>query len=328
MNRKYDVISFGSAALDIFIRTNDFLVRKEPKFINKRGLCFPFGLKNRIEKLEVSSGGGGTNVAATFVNHGLNTAYCGVMGNDWAGNEVFHELQRRGIDTSLITRIENIQTNTSVIFSLSNDRTIFISRSASQYLNKKNIPWKKLKTDWIYLAPLSGKLLNIFGPLVEFAFRNKIKIMANLGIGQLKLNKRSLKLLLDKIDIVLLNQEEASLLTSVPYTAEKKLFNHLDEIIKGLAIMTKGKKGVIASDGEYIWKAKSLLAKKIIEKTGTGDAFGAGFLVEIIKGKDVSSALQFGIANAHSCLGALGAKNGLLKKNQCFKKVKIIKKKL
>ncbi len=324
---KYDVITFGSATLDVFLKTRNFAFCKEKKFLSQKAVCFPFGSKADINDLAFRTGGGGTNAGVTFVLQGLKTAYCGMLADDFSGSEILKDLKRFGVDSSLIFKTDKAPTNFSVIFSWGTDRTAFVWRGASELLKWGNVPQNKIKTRWLYLAPFSGKLVSLFEPLVNFAHKNKIKVFANLGNTQIDLGIKRLKPILKKIDIVLLNQEEASLLTKIEYQEEKKVFKKLDDWIDGLAIMTKGRKGVVASDGNYLYRAESLPAK-IVDKTGAGDAFGSGFLSQILKGGNIEIALQFGAANAASCIQALGAKQGLLQKGQVWRKIKVIKKKL
>jgi len=310
---KFDIITFGSATLDIFLKTRQFDIKSIKKFITKKGVCFPFGSKVDIKDLYFFTGGGGTNTAAFFALQDLKTGYCGMIGNDFAGQEALQDLKRFKVDTKFVLKTKKAATNLSVIFSWGKDRTAFVWRGASEQLLKTHIPWKNLKTKWFYLAPLSGKLCSIFKPIIDFTYKNNIKVFVNPGNTQIKLGLKKLKPILSKIDILLLNQEEASLLTGIDYKKEKQIFKKLDELVPGIAIMTKGEKGAIVSDGNYLWQAKASKIK-VIEKTGAGDAFGSGFLASYIKNQDIEQALQFGIANSVSCIQKPGAKQGFLKR--------------
>lgn len=323
----YDIITFGSATLDIFSKSKDFVIKPIKKFITQKGACFPFGSKVDVERVRFFSGGGGTNTAASFANQGFRVAFCGTIGNDFAGHQILKELKDFKAGAGLIKKTNKGVTNLSMIFSLGRDRTCFVWRDASERLAKKEIPWRKLKSHWFYFAPLSGKLSLLFEPLVNFAKKNNIKVFANPGNSQIGLGIKKLVPILEKIDILLLNQEETSSLTAIPYQQEKKVFQKLDELIPGIAIMTKGSRGAVVSDGNYLWQARTPKVK-VIEKTGAGDAFGSGFLASYVKNQDIGQALQLGIANSCACIQKVGAKQGLLKKGQPWKKVKVVKTKL
>ncbi|MGB9743203.1 MAG: carbohydrate kinase family protein [Minisyncoccales bacterium] len=324
-----DIITFGSATRDIFLQSKTFKIVGEKKFITGKGLYLSLGSKIEIKNIYFSTGGGGTNTAATFANQRFRTAYCGIVGNDPAGEEVIRDLKRHKIESQFVLKTRKKPTNLSVVLtSDGQERTILVYRGASEELAKKAIPWSKLKAKWFYLAPLSGKLCRLFEFLVDFAQKNKIKIMVNPGNSQLALPKRVLERILKKIDILALNQEEASLLTNISYFQEEKIFKKIDEICPGIAIMTKGPAGVVVSDGQYLYQAVPPKSK-VVDRTGAGDAFNSGFLSGFIQSQGhIPYAIQLGIANSSACLQEIGAKNGLLKKNQKWPKVKVKIKKL
>ena len=85
----------------------------------------------------------------------------------------------------------------------------------------------------------------------------------------------------------------------------------------GWIVMTRGPKGVFASNGKTLWKAGIFPEKKVVDRTGAGDAFGAGFAVGLIRSKgDVLYALRLGSANATSKVEHQGAKGGLLTRDE------------
>lgn len=322
----YEIITFGSATKDIFLKAREFQLLKNKKFITGKGVCFNLGSKIDINEIFFSSGGGGTNSAATFANQGFKVAYCGSVGNDLAGQEIIEQLNNFGVDTKFITKSQNKPTNHSIVLTgVGDERTILVYRGASEDLKKENIPWDDLQTKWIYIAPLSGELCHMFEDIIDFSVRNKIRIALNPGACQLALPGKVLRRALSKVDILLLNQEEASILTKIAYSKEKEIFKKLDQICPGIAIMTKGEKGVTISDGRYLYRA---VGKKIKsgDKTGAGDAFGSGFVAGFIQSNgDVEFATQLGFGNGVACLKHFGAKTGLLKKGEKFVKVKITK---
>ena len=322
----FDIITFGSATWDIFLRPKKFQIVKDKKFIRAKGLCFDLGSKVDIEDTYFSSGGGGTNTAVAFSKQGFKAAYCGMVGNDISGEEIVEELKKLGVETRFILKTKLKPTNHSVVLSLpKKDRTILVYRGASDLLSKKDIPLEKLRAKWFYLAPLSGKLSKLSETIVNFAYKNKIKIAINPGNTQLSLSKKTLKRIFKKVDILILNQEEASLLTKIPYQKEKEIFKEIDNMCSGIAVMTKGSEGVVVSARNNLYRAKPLKLK-VVNQTGAGDSFASGFVSGFIKSKgNIKFAIQLGTANAVSCLQKWGAKQGLLKKNEKFRKVEVLK---
>lgn len=322
----FDIITFGSATQDIVVKPKNLTVLKYGKdFSTGQGVCFPLGSKIEIDQIIFSNGGGGTNTAATFALQGFKTAYCGTVGQDFSGEEIIKELKKLKINTNFISQTNKKTTNRSIIiFNSGQDRTIFAYRGASELMEKKDVPWGKLKTKWLYLAPLSGLLCDTFEDIMNFAHENKIKIAVNPGMAQLSLP--NFPEIVKKIDVLILNQEEASFLTKIPFEKEKEIFKKIDELCPGVALMTKGSEGILVSDGKYIYSAKPHPDRKVVDTTGAGDSFASGFICDFIRyNGDIEKSIQFGMANSEGCLSEIGAKNGLLKKGQKFERVPVEK---
>lgn len=320
----YDIITFGSAAQDIYIKSKKF-------FTAGNNICVPPGLKTEVDDLAIFSGGGGTNTAATFAKQGFRAAYCGMVGQDPFGRLVAEELKKLKISCDLLKATGKRSTNISVFLTYpGKDRTILVYRGASDLLSKKDIPWSEIKdAKWFYLAPFGGKLADLTGVLIDFAKENGIKVALNPGYNQLTFPQKTLKEILRKVDILILNREEASLLTGIPQQKEKEIFRKIDELTKGISIMTKGGEGVVVSDGKNLFRARSLASSlrwKIVDATGAGDAFGSGFVSGFLKSKgDIEYSMQLAMANATFNLLKRGAKDGLLEKNQKWPKIKVSK---
>jgi len=322
----FDIITFGSATQDIFLQPGSFKIIQEKKFITGKGLCLSLGSKIQVKDIYFSSGGGGTNTAVAFSRQGFKAAFCGMVGNDPAGKEAVKELEKNKVDIGLVQKTDRKPTNHSVVLSPGNEeRTILVYCGASGELSAKNIPWQKIKAKWLYLAPLSGKLCSIFEKTVDFAVKNNMKIALNPGHTQLSMPLKKLVRILKKVDVLILNQEEACFLSGIPFNKEKEIFKKIDDLCPGIAVMTKGPFGVLVSDGKNIYQSSALKVRPI-DRTGAGDAFAAGFISSLIRDKsDIEKAVQLGIANSSACLKELGAKKGLLFSNQKFLKVKVKK---
>ena len=326
----YDIVTFGSAVRDTYIslKNEKNFVLKDRRLVEGKCLSFPVGSKIEAKEMYVSSGGGGTNTAATFAKQGFKTAYVGKIGMDKRGEALVEELRDIGINTNFIAKDEKHRTAYSLVISLdSGERTILVYRGASDHLNRKEIPWKEIKkARWFYLAPFSGKLAKLTKFLIDFAYENKIKVAFNPGYNQLDLPQSTLRHILKRTDVLILNKEEASKLTKISYQKEEKIFRQIDEWVGGITIITKGKKGATAFENGNLY-CVPILKRKVIDRTGAGDSFGAGFVSYFMRQKNIEKALQLAIANSAFCLQKRGAKEGLLKKGQKYPKVKITRKK-
>lgn len=320
----FDVVTFGSATQDIFVRSKEFKLIDSPEFLIGKALAVGAGEKVYVEELVFASGGGGTNCAATFALQGIGVYYVGLVGNDLAGRNIIKDLHQLGVGADFVKITNKANTPVSIILSVPDgERSILVYEGASHLLRKEDVPWEKIKkARWFYVSGLSGESSKVFPEIINFAKENNVKIAANPGHDQLGKDLEILKSLLGKIDILIVNSEEASLITGIDYKQEEEVFKKFDELAPGIAVITGGKKGAAVSDGENIYRA-GIPESGYTDRTGAGDAFASGFVSAIINGESVESAIQFATANATSCVQQLGAKNGLLKKGEWGKWEKI-----
>ncbi|MDD5032737.1 MAG: carbohydrate kinase family protein [Candidatus Pacebacteria bacterium] len=313
----FDVITFGSATYDLFMASDKLVAIDDEKFATKKGLCVPLGSKIHIDSVFASMGGCGTNAACTFSEQGLKTAYFGSVGKDVFAEAVKKELSRHGVSLELLEETDKYPTAFSVVLSLPNvDRSILEKYGACHELTKEDIPFEKLGAKWFYVSSLSANSHEMLVPLMEFAEKSGIKVASNPA-GSLKNEKDTeiLKTVLDKIDILILNQEESAELAGVDYKDEKGIFKKLDEMVKGIAVMTKGPDGVVVSDGKDLYSA-GIPESEMVDRTGAGDSFGSAFVSGFIENGSIEYAIQLGTANATSNMQDFGATTGLLKKGE------------
>ena len=328
---KFDVITIGSATRDGFFEGIDFLSVEGKCFVANKGICLPLGSKVRVPEVHFFTGGSATNTAVSFARQGLKTAIVCRVGDDVSGKTIIEEQKREKIVTQFIQKDCTVPTAYSVIFlTPSGERTILSYKGCAEKLTVKKIPWKKIQTRWLCIGSL-GKEKNILKKIIQFAVSKNIKLAINPGWHEINWLKKNPKWI-DKFEIFICNQEEAAYFTGISYNKEKKVFKKLDDLVKGIVVMTKGEDGVSVSDGKTLWKAKVLKKKRVIDVTGAGDAFASAFISTFVRKnkineKVVEEAIRIGIANAFSVIKHIGTKPGILYKKDIkrFKNLKIQK---
>jgi ribokinase len=304
----YDVISIGSATIDAFAQT-------DKKFLNKGRFSFPVGAKLLIRNLDLHIGGGGTNTSVGFSRMGLKTAYVGKMGKGENSDRIVNFLKKEKIDTSLVCR-EHGRTGFSVVLDAKgSDRTILVFKGSNDNLCYNDIKLKRVKTKWIYSSSMVGKSFYGLERIIKWAHKNKIKVAFNPSSYQCKKGIKFLREILKKLDVLILNDEEARLL--VRKKEIKDLLISLQKFGPKIVVITQGAKGAYCFDGWKFYYTKPHNIK-IVETTGAGDAFGCGFVTGMIKKGDVKFALKLGVTNAESVIRHVGAKNKLLRFNEAL----------
>ncbi|KKR10338.1 MAG: PfkB family kinase, nonfunctional [Parcubacteria group bacterium GW2011_GWA2_39_18] len=309
----FDIISIGTATRDMFCIGTPFVEVESEKFKTLKGLCLSYGSKVELPNVLFTTGGAGTNAAVAFARAGFKTACLSRIGSDPGGNAILDELEKEGVDSKYFQIDKEKFTAYSIIFLTSEgERTILSYKGAGEHLSEKEIPWEEIKkTNWFYLDSLGGNK-ELLRQLLEFAKVHNIKIASNPGARELKILKEN-KDWLKNYDIFTLNQEEASDLTRINYKNEKEIFDELDRLVGGVVVMTKGPRGAVVSDGKNRFSVGIFKEKKLIDRTGAGDAFASAFVSGFIKTDGIEQSIKWGSANSTSVVEHIGAKEGILK---------------
>ncbi len=328
----YDVITVGTATRDVFLTSSFFRVISDKKHFIKNGFptgeaqCFALGGKIEIAKPILTTGGGAANAAVAFSRQGLKTAALIKIGRDESAKNILDELNREKVSVLTVEDIEKGTAFSTVLLAPGGERTILVYRGASENLKTQEIPFQKLNARWAYIVP--GKIsLPVIEKIFSHFYKNETLIAFNPSKHFVKLGIKRLKPLLAKSKAVILNREEASYLTGVDYRKEKEIFKKLDDITPGIVVMTDGPNGVLVSDGRRVFKAGVFKEKKVVDRTGAGDAFGSGFVAGLVQKKEVCEkglcrisnveyAIRLGSANATSVIEKIGAKAGILTKRE------------
>ena len=267
--RKYDVITVGSATVDCFVDLPVDIKKIKP------------GSKLLIDKIDLLTGGGGTNVAVGLARCGLKTGFIGEVGDDHSSRIIKHELEKECVDF-IVKQHSRHQTAYSVILeSRGKDRSILVYKGASSYLHKDEVPKDRLNTAWFYFASVMGASFKTMEYLAGFARKNNIKVFFNPSSYMVKQGKNFLKNVLSATTILSLNKEEAQILLKSRSKDVKTLLKGLQSLGPEICILTDGSKGTTSYDGKIFYSRKG---KKtgIVDTTGAGDAFGSNSVHPLI----------------------------------------------
>ena len=261
----------------------------------------------------MTTGGGAANAATTFARQELKTGALIRVGADAFGDAIVDHLRHERI-TPFAVRDTHVGTGYStILLTPGGERTILVYRGASEGLAKNEVPFRKLSARWAYVAPGTTPFPVMREILASLKARGT-KLAFNPSKSYLSLGDMKTKELFGMLDVVIMNREEASYLTGVAYKNERGLFKKLDQLTPGVAVMTDGPNVALVSDGKYLYKAGIFKEKKLVDRTGAGDAFGSGFVAGLLQKNDITYALRLAAANATSVVESVGAEEGILTK--------------
>lgn len=217
----YDIITIGGATHDVFVRSNlAKVLRVKDEESETALLCYNYGAKVNVDHIFHTVGGGATNTAVSFSRMGLKTATVVRVGDDDSGNVVLDHLASANVDTLLCQKTPGLSTGYSVILtSYEGERTVLTSRGANNALTFEDLDLPQIaQAKWIYIASLGGESQAILDPLAEFCHEHGVKIAFNPGISQIRRGLAGLQKVLQEVEILVLNREEAAELSGVNFS--------------------------------------------------------------------------------------------------------------
>lgn len=304
------IVCIGKATQDVFLKDDEFDPHTEGKVAYTH---LPLGAKLDIDDLEFATGGNATNVAVTLSRQGLHAEYLWTLGYDPASEAVLKELDREGVLTNHVYQHETYRAGySSILIATNGERTILNHAGKSTNADGDNLDLSVVKdADWIYPTALAKGGVELLRKIIDTAQEYEVKVMLNPAGTELA-KPAKLKSLLESVDVVCLNKEEAEMLVEGSTTEE--LVHHLLRYVP-VVIVSDGPRGVVASDGKTMIKAGMYQDVKVVDRTGAGDAFASGFLSQWIQGKSLKESIIFASANSTSVVTKIGAKAGILHKN-------------
>ncbi|MGI5825915.1 MAG: carbohydrate kinase family protein [Patescibacteria group bacterium] len=302
----FDVITFGTATLDVFLRSPGMEVETNN---GEKDICVRHGAKLEVNEIYFESGGGGTNSAITFARQGLKVASVVQIGSDFAGEKVLADLSGDGVDVGLVDVEKSIYTDYStILWAGDGGRTILIYRGSTK-LEVENVPWEKLDTKWFYVSSLEGNL-EIVKRLAELGK----PIAWNPGGRELK-QREEVFSLLPHITQLNVNKEEMMELLEVEKINDiKDLLKEAQKLPCRYVVITDDRRGAYLwnREAQVWWHSGIFEDSKRFETTGAGDSFGSGLVSGLIKGETLENCLYLAAANSSSVVSQVGAKKGIL----------------
>ncbi len=312
---RFDIVTIGSITFDIFLKGFKYDIVKNKKFISQKGLALDYSSKTGVDQLEYHSGGGALNTGVLFSNFGLKTAIISRLGNDFAAQIIRERIKEcQKLDFSLLQTDDRFSTAASCILVTGDgEKTILSYKGCGANLNEEEMPFSQIQTKVLYLGSASGNK-NIIQKSFDYKKKNPFTILAsNPGNKDLEILKKHPSWL-KGYDIFIINQNEAAYLSDIPYKKEKQIFQWLIWHTNGICIITQGPKGLMAYDRKNIYHT-GVYDVKVIDSTGAGDAFSAGFTAGYILKNDIIYSLKLGLANASQVIQKIGANSNVLKPN-------------
>jgi len=290
------VLCIGDVMLDVIARIN-----VSPQKIN-------FG-SDTASRISTSSGGAAGNVAAWLTRTDACSTIVSHVGDDPAGAAIVAEFDALGVSHGDLVIPGETSGVVVVLVDSSGERTMFPDKGANSRLTVAALP--DLGTfQAVYISGYA--LLNPLARDGVLAMIEKIK--ANglpiyfdpASVGAMKdVTDKELHNWFSMMDVLFLNEEESIYLTG-SVDIERALDYMLD--FSQVVVIKRGSAGAIAKVRGFDSISVPAIAKSIVDTTGAGDSFAAGFIASFLQNHDLTAALQAGSELAAGCVAIVGAR--------------------
>lgn len=318
-----DILCVGDALVDIFLQ----IPKDNPHFgldKEKNKLFIDYGYKIGIEDYIKDIGGNACNTAVGLARLGKNVGLCAEIGKDEFSNFIIGNLANENINTTLINQNPNKKTSFSVSLNYLGERTLLVEHVQRPH----NFNFQNSSARFVYLTSLGNDWQNAYQNTLDFVKQTKSKLAFNPGTLQIDDRERLIMEIIGNTDYLFLNKQEAEKLLYGKDTKLEKSKTDIKKLLFGLKSLSA--KNVILTDsynGSYIQDEQNniyhleIIKVEVIEKTGAGDAYTAGFLGAILNNQSILDAMRWGSVNASSVVGKIGAQDGLLTKSDIIEKL-------
>ena len=313
MNKK--ILGIGNAIVDVLAKVDEeFLIKRNfikgsMKLINKSEFE---DLKKNIKIEKIVAGGSVANTMSGIAYLKGNPSFIGKINSDSFGEIYKKSLEDINVKFPYFQKNENLSTGASIILiTPDSERTMCTFLGISSHLSESDINENNiLDNEIIFLEGYlwdKGISEKMFKRAINLAKKNKVKIAMSLSdIFCVTRHKEDFyNLLKNDLDILIGNENEINELTN-----EKNLLDSINQLkeLKKLIIVTRSENGSVAIKNNEVINCDSTKVDKILDLTGAGDLFAAGFLKEYLEKSEIKKCLMTGAILAAKVIQKIGAR--------------------
>ncbi len=289
-----DAIGFGALNVDKI-----YLVNKIP---NAEEEAY-------VKDIQIFAGGSASNTIVGLSRLGMKTGYIGKVGNDADGDFLLNDLRSEGVDTYQVIKADGRSGNALIFVDEYGNRAILVDPGVND-----TIRFDEIDSDYVSKFRLLH-LTSFICKLGEESFKSQKKLVKvfdgivsfDPGAVYAERGLDDLKDIIEETTIFMPNAIEMEILTGLSY---KEGANEILNMGVEVVVIKLGERGCYITDGKTEIEIPALKVK-VVDTTGAGDAFNAGFLYGYLKGRDLEECGKLGNYVASLCIQKVGAREGL-----------------
>ena len=306
------ILGIGNAIVDVICKVDDNFIAQNNLTKSTMKLFFDENeFKNLLINLKIEktvSGGSVANSIVGLSQLGDKVGFIGKVSDDEFGSKYEEGLNKENVEYFYSKKKEEVPTGTCLILvTPDSERTMCTFLGTAGKINENDVSSDAIKKSEIIF--LEGYLWDEGEPKKAFdkAINNANKVAMSLSdlfcVDRHK--PHFLNLVKNKLDITFANEQEITSLI------EAKNFSEVIDFSKQLnklVVVTRGEKGAVAINGEEIFESDVKKNLEIVDLTGAGDLFAAGFLHGYINRLSKKECLEKGTEMSSRVIQQIGAR--------------------
>ena len=306
------ILGIGNAIVDVICKVDDNFIEKNNLIKSTMKLFFDENeFKNLLKNLRIEktvSGGSVANSIVGISQLGDKSGFIGKISDDEFGANYEEGLKKENVEYFYSKKKEELPTGTCLILvTPDSERTMCTFLGTAGKINKNDISSEVIKNSEIIF--LEGYLWDEGEPRKAFD-----KAINNANIVAMSLSDlfcvdrhkpHFLNLVQNKLDITFANEQE--MISLIEAKNFEDVINFSKQLNK-LVVVTRGEKGAVAIKGDEVFESNIHKNLKIVDLTGAGDLFAAGFLHGYINDLSTKECLEKGTEMSSKVIQQIGAR--------------------
>ena len=305
------VLGIGNAIIDVICKVEDNFIKKNNLVKSTMKLIDKDELDRLLNKLKIEktvSGGSVANSIVGLSQLGNDVGFIGKVSDDRFGSKYEEGLVRENVKYYYNKKKEMMPTGTCLILvTPDSERTMCTYLGTAGSISKSDIDINAVKKSKIVL--LEGYLWDKGDPKTAFDLAIEYSSITAMSLSDIfcveRHKKDFLNLVKSKLDIVFANEQEIKSLSNA--NSFQDIINFSKQI-KKMFVITRGENGALLIFGEEIIECKAKKGLNIVDLTGAGDLFAAGFLHGYINDFSFSKCLESGNELSSKIIQKIGAR--------------------
>ena len=305
------ILGIGNAIVDVLCKVSDEFLEKNSLTKGTMKLIDEKEFKRLISLLKIEetvSGGSVANSIVGLAQLGNEVGFLGKVSDDYLGQKYEEGLKKENVEYLYNKKKEIVSTGSCIILiTPDSERTMCTFLGTAGNINEKDVDEKLIRNSQLtflegYLWD-EGEPQKAFDKAIKFSNKTAMSLSDQFCVERHK--ERFLNLVKDDLDIVFSNEQEILSLINVKTIEEVISFS---KRLNKLIVITRGENGSIAVNGNDVFECGTKSNLSIVDLTGAGDLFAAGFLHGKINNLSIQQSLEKGTELSTKIIQKLGAR--------------------